>query len=102
MFAIYSLNIHRLLTQSIRSKPNLHVKSEHLANIPRILVSLLRYVYRTIAEYSLAVQKKIVRGSAFFSVRVSSHQLILQMGERGPVFLKKPNPTKPSRLIIIK
>ena len=27
-----SPHIHRLLTQSIRSRPNLHVKSEHLAN----------------------------------------------------------------------
>ena len=46
MFATYSLNIRRLLTQSIRRRPNLHVKSEH---------------HRIIAEYSLAV-----RGSAFF------------------------------------
>ena len=68
MFATYSLNIRRLLTQSIRGRPNLHVKSEHLANIPRILVSLLRYVYQTIAEYSLAVRKNC-SGSAFFSVR---------------------------------
>ena len=51
MFATYSLNIRRLLTQSIRRRPNLHVKSEHR---------------RIIAEYLLAVPKKIVRGSAFF------------------------------------
>ena len=30
MLATYSLNIRRLLTQSIRRRPNLHVKSEHL------------------------------------------------------------------------
>ena len=66
MFATYSLNICRLLTQSIRRRPNLHVKSEHLVNIPRILVSLLRYVYRTIAEYSLAVRKNCSRQCIFF------------------------------------
>ena len=42
MFATYWLNIRGLLTQSIRSRPNLHVKSEHLANIPQILVSHIR------------------------------------------------------------
>ena len=42
MFATYSLNIRRLLTQSIRRRANLHVKSEHLAKIPRILVSHIR------------------------------------------------------------
>ena len=42
MFATYSLNIRRLLIQIIRGRPNLNVKSEHLANIPRILVSHIR------------------------------------------------------------
>ena len=88
MFATYSLNIRRLLTQSIRRRPNLHVKSEHLTNIPRILVSHIRYVYRTIAEYSLAVREncslqyiffrkginKTYRNQLFSRVRVLYHQ----------------------------
>ena len=49
MFATYSLNIRRLLTQSIHGRPNLHVKKLNFA------------------EQSLFA--KIVRGSAFFSVR---------------------------------
>ena len=65
MFATYSLNIRRLLTQSIRGRPNLHVKSEHLANIPRILASHIKYVYRTIAEYSLAVRESCLRQCIF-------------------------------------
>ena len=46
MFATYSQNIHRLLTQSIRRRPNLHVKSEHRRIIP---------------EYSLAVRENCSR-----------------------------------------
>ena len=61
IFAEYS----QAVKQSIPGRPNLHVKNEHLANILRILVSHIRYVYRTIAEYLLAV-REIVCGSAFF------------------------------------
>ena len=51
MFATYSLNIRRLLTQSIRRRPNLHVKSEHR---------------RIIAEYSLAVRENCSLQCIFF------------------------------------
>ena len=54
MFATYSLTIRRLFTQSIRRRPNLHVKSEHR---------------RIITEYSLAVRKNC-SGQCIFSVRV--------------------------------
>ena len=74
MFATYSLNIRRLLTQSICRRPNLHVKSEHR---------------RIIAEYSLAVRKKIVRGSAFFSIRVV-RLTIMNSNIKHKTVLKKP------------
>ena len=51
MFATYSLNIHRLLTQSIRRRPNLHVKNEHR---------------RIIAEFLLAVCENCSRQCIFF------------------------------------
>ena len=51
MFATYWLNIRRLLTQSIRRRPNLHVKNEHR---------------RIIAEYSLAVRENSLRQRIFF------------------------------------
>ena len=53
MSATYSLNIRRLLTQSIRRRPNLHVKSERC---------------RIIAEYLLAVCENCSR-QCIFSVR---------------------------------
>ena len=51
MFATYSLNIRRLFTQSIRRRPNLHMKSEHR---------------RIIAEYWLAVCENCSRQCIFF------------------------------------
>ena len=51
MFATYSLNIRRLLTQSIRHRPNLNVKNEH---------------GRIIAEYSLAFRENCSRQRIFF------------------------------------
>ena len=54
MFATYSLNIRRLLTQSIRRRPNLHVKSEHLAIIPRMLVS--QSIYGMFTEQSQSIR----------------------------------------------
>ena len=51
MFATYSLNIRRLLTLSIRCRPNLHVKNEHR---------------RIIAEYSLAVRENCSWHCIFF------------------------------------
>ena len=58
MFATYSLNIRRLLSQSIRRRPNLHLKSEHL---------------RIIAENSLAVRENCSRQCIFF--RQGTHLL---------------------------
>ena len=53
MFATYLLNIRRLLTLSIRRRPNLYVKSEHR---------------RIIAKYSLAVRENYLRtGNLCFS-----------------------------------
>ena len=51
MFATYLLNIRRLLTQSIRHRPNLQVKSEH---------------HRIMAEYSLSVREKFSQKCIFF------------------------------------
>ena len=63
MFATYSLNIRRLLTQSIRRRPNLHVKSEHR---------------RIIAEYSLAVRKNCSRQCIFFR-KGNSNVLLMRL-----------------------
>ena len=60
MFATYSLNIRRLLTQSIRRRPNLHVKSEH---------------HKIIAEYLLAVHENCLR-QCIFSIRVIPPNII--------------------------
>ena len=53
MFATYSLNIHRLLTQNIHRRPNMHV------NISRTFreywSAIYGYVYGIIAEYLLAI-----------------------------------------------
>ena len=70
MFATYSLNIRRLLTQSIRGRPNLHVKSEHPANILRILVSHLRLCLPNNRRVFASCSQKLFEAVHFFSVRV--------------------------------
>ena len=74
MFATYSLNIRRLLTQSICSRPNLHVKSEHLANIPQILVSHIRLCLPNNHRVFTGCSRKLFVAVHFFSVRV--HPLV--------------------------
>ena len=61
MFATYSLNIRRLLTQSIRRRPNLQ-----LANIPQILVSHIRLCLLNNRRVLLAVPENCSRQSIFF------------------------------------
>ena len=66
MFAKYSLNIHRLLTQSIRRRANLHVKSEHLANIPRILVNHIRLCSLKNRRVFVSCSRKLFAAVHFF------------------------------------
>ena len=64
MFATYSLNIHRLLTQNIRRRPNMHV------NISRTFreywSAIYGYVYGIIAEYLLAIRENSSQQCIFF------------------------------------
>ena len=61
MFATYSLNIRRLLTQSIRRRPNLQ-----LANIPRILVSHIRLCLLYNRRVFASCSRKLFAAEHFF------------------------------------
>ena len=65
-FESCSLNIPRLLTQSIRRRSNLHVKSEHLANIPRILVSHIRVCLPNNGRVFASCSQKLFAAVHFF------------------------------------
>ena len=64
MFPTYSLNIRRLLTQSMRCRPNLHVKTEHR---------------RIIAEYSLAVRENCSWQCIFFRKGGQKGQILITL-----------------------
>ena len=59
-------HIRRLLTQSIRRRPNLHVKSEHLANILRILTSHIRLCLPNNRRVFASCSQKLFAAVHFF------------------------------------
>ena len=77
MFATYLLNIRRLLTKSTRRRPNLHVKSEHLANIPQILVSHIRLCLPSNRRVFASCSQKLFAAVHFFRKGVSISGLFI-------------------------
>ena len=64
MFATYLLNSPHICL--IRRRPNLHVKSEHLANIPRILVSHIRLCLPSNRRVFTSCSQKLFAAVHFF------------------------------------